>query len=239
MVYVNNERQSPPPLPPPPPPPPPLLPPPPPLLPPPPPPPPGRDNYKQELDSLQLLTQYIGPAKLIEPTASGVGSSSSSRTTVLEQQLNQLTDLYLDKTNNIDKMQGHRDSLLKAVAKDRIPNKLKIQIKPIVADNGCPIFQKKWTDCIRAAERMLINVLTDHLKSKIELANNQIREATKKAYFALRTMGNLTAEETGMVLTRALDEAEKQRKQKERVKAKKKTRGPTATEGQKTKKDSQ
>lgn len=48
---------------------------------------------------------------------------SGSRMTVRDHEMEKLKELYLDKTEHIDKMQGHGDSLLKAVAKDRIPNK--------------------------------------------------------------------------------------------------------------------
>lgn len=131
--------------------------------------------------------------------------------------------------------------MLKAVAKDRIPNKFRIQIKPVVAESNCPIFQKKWADCICAAERMLIKVLTDHLKNKIELANSQIREATKKTYFTLRTAGKFSVDETGRALANALNEAEKQRKTKreQRQKRKIEIQQQQKDKGKRPKKDSQ
>lgn len=63
-------------------------------------------------------------------------------------------------------MTGYRESFLRAVQRDRIPNKLRIQNKAIVVEADCPIFQRKWKEHIRKTEIRFIQILTDHLKNK-------------------------------------------------------------------------
>ena len=87
------------------------------------------DNFKDEFDSLHLLTQYIKLAKIQDATVTNnnPGPGNSQRT-VKDQEIDKLKETYLDKTDHIDKMQGHCNSLLKAVTQNRIPSKLKIQL---------------------------------------------------------------------------------------------------------------
>ena len=77
-------------------------------------------------------------------------------------------------------MQSHRDAHNRAVAWDKLPAKLRIQNKPIVADSDKLKFQQKWNECIRMAERNMVRVLTDHLTDRIQLTHHQIRENTEK-----------------------------------------------------------
>lgn len=80
-------------------------------------------------------------------------------------------------------MQSHHDALQRAMAREKIPDKLKIQAKLMLVESNCPKLQKNWKDCIRTAERNMVKVFTDHLEDKIETLNNQISDNTEKTFF--------------------------------------------------------
>lgn len=88
-------------------------------------------------------------------------------------------------------MRSHHDALQRAIARDKIPAKLKIQAKPMVAEGDCPKLQKRWKEVIREAEHNMVKVLTDHLEDKMETLNHQIRDTTEKTFLKLRATANL------------------------------------------------
>ena len=172
------------------------------------------EQLKEEFQSLRLLTQYIGPARKPPPSAPDAAASGSGGQdqTIQEMEARRLKDIFLEKTDRIDKMQSHHEALQRAVARDRIPAKLKIQAKPLVAEGECPKLLKKWTECVKDAERNMVKVLTDHLEDKIEVLNNQIRDTTEKTFLKLRATANLNTAQTTHLLNHTLGEAEKERK---------------------------
>lgn len=78
---------------------------------------------KQPKDLFQLLnilTKFIGPAK--KPLASASADCTPRSGATIEQ-----GSLFLEKTDHLDRMKSHHDALQRAVAKEKIPAKLKIQ----------------------------------------------------------------------------------------------------------------
>ena len=97
-------------------------------------------DSKGEFEALQLLTQYIGPRKPNPvPTARHWGSSSN----FVEQQMIRFKEVFLEKTDKLDRAWSHLDSLTRAVQKNRILNKLTINVKPLVIDKENPTFVRK------------------------------------------------------------------------------------------------
>ena len=119
--------------------------------------------------------------------------------------MKKIKELFLEKTDKLHKTQSHRDALNRAVARDKLPAKLQIQTKLIVADSDDPKFQQKWKDCIRTAERNMVRVLTNHLTDHIQLTCHQIKENTEKTFVTLRTRGNLNVADTNKAIKEALD----------------------------------
>ena len=52
-------------------------------------------------------------------------------------------EVFLEKTDKLDRVRSHLDSLTCAVQKDRILNKLRINVKPLVIDKENPTFVRK------------------------------------------------------------------------------------------------
>ena len=102
----------------------------------------------------------------------------------------------MEKIDKLDKIKGHHVALTRALARDKLPAKLRIQNKPIVMDSDNPKFQQKWRECIRTAERNMVKVLTDHLVERIQVVNHQIKDIIKRAFLALRIRANLDSKET-------------------------------------------
>ena len=136
-------------------------------------------------------------------------------------------------------MQSHRDALNRAVARDKLPAKLRIQTKPIVANSDDPKFQQKWKDCIRTAERNMVRVLTDHFTDHIQLIHHQIKENTEKTFVTLRTRGNLNVVDTNKAMKEALNQADKDRQARNQLRQKRKQESLQANQqkNKKAKKD--
>ena len=97
-------------------------------------------DSKGEFEALQLLTQYIGPRKPnLVPTARHGGSPSN----FMEQQMIRFKEVFLEKTDKLDRARSHLDSLTRAVQKNKILNKLRINVKPLVIDKENPTFMRK------------------------------------------------------------------------------------------------
>ena len=58
------------------------------------------------------------------------------------------------KTDQLDKMRAHHKSLNRAVACGKLPVKLRIKVKPVVAESNCPKFQKNWRESSRLSEML-------------------------------------------------------------------------------------
>lgn len=170
----------------------------------------GMDQLKQEFQDIGMLTQYIGQPSLTTPNRPSSQTTSQEASTV-DIEMKKIKELFLEKTDKLDKMQSHWDALNRAVARDKLPAKLRIQTKPIVADSDDSKFQQKWKDCIRRAERNMVRILTDHLMDHIQLTCYQIKENTEKTFVILRTRGNLNVADTNKAMKEALDQAEKDR----------------------------
>ena len=64
----------------------------------------------------------------------------------------QAEENFLEKTDKlmIDQARSHLDYLTRAIQKNRIPNRLKINVKPLVMNKENPAFQRKWNNTIRS-----------------------------------------------------------------------------------------
>ena len=74
-------------------------------------------------------------------------------------------------------MQSHHESLQKAVARDKILSKLRIQVKRVLAEGDCPKLQRNWTNCWK--DKWMKCSQTYQIADKIEILNIQIRDTTK------------------------------------------------------------
>ena len=139
---------------------------------------PSPSNLNKEFQHLGLLTQYLEPSRSQIELIPGNSSSQAPRS-VKNWELARVKNAYLEKTERIDKTSSHRGSLLRATARDRIPNILRVQNKPIVMEADCPKFQRRWREHIKKTELGFVQILTDHLKEKIDLAKHQLCKDTK------------------------------------------------------------
>ena len=174
-------------------------------------------QLQNEFKQLHLLTQYLEPAG--SKTQLNPNHINMTPATRKEMELAKVRANYLEKTDRIDKMAGHRESLVRAVQRDRIPAKLRVNNKPIVLEGDCPVFQKRWKDHARQAELGFVDILTTHLKSKINLAKTQLAEETEKSYVALRS-AKLPNTEVNHALNHTLEEANKERNQRNEARKK-------------------
>ena len=195
---------------------------------------PAADQLRQEFQDMGMLTQYIGQSSMATQNRPN-SHTNSHETNIVESETKKLKELFLEKTDKLDKMQSHRDALNRAVARDKLPAKLRIQTKPIVVDGDDPKFQQNWKDCIKTAERNMIKVLTDHLSDRIQMTRHQIKENTERTFVALRTRGNLNVDDTNRTMKDALDQADKDRQARNQMRLKRKQENLQANQ-QKSKK---
>ena len=83
--------------------------------------------------------------------------------------------------------------------------------KAIVLEGDCPVFQKNWKDHARQAELRFVNLLTTHLKSRIDQAKAQLVEETEKNYVAQRS-AKLPNAKVNLALKNTLEDAKQERK---------------------------
>ena len=158
----------------------------------------GVDVLRNEFESLGILTELIGPPKRVHsnPDTDSQPGDLHRR----QKEANRFKEMYLAKTDQLDKMRAHHQSLSRAVARGKLPLKLRINVKPVVANSNCPKFQKNWREAIRNAEKSMVKTLTDHLADKIETTNHQIRESAERTFMALRSTANHSPQETEELL---------------------------------------
>ena len=166
-----------------------------------------------------ILTQLIEPPRRVH-------NNPNNDSQLRELSKGQKEANRLAKTDQLDKMRAHHESLSRAVACGKLPVKLRIQVKPVVAESDCPKFQKNWGEVIRNAEKSMVKTLTDHLVYKIKMANHQIRESTKKRFVVLRSTTNLSPQETEELLKNTLNEAKTDRKARNEIRQKIKLKAP-------------
>ena len=182
---------------------------------------PAADQLRQEFQDMSMLTQYIGQTSIATPNRPG-NHTNTHEVNIVDAETKKLKELFLEKTDKLDKMQSNKDALNRAVARDKLPAKLRIQTRPIVVDSDDPKFQQKWKDCIKTAERNMVKVLTDHLSDRIQTTRHQIKENTEKTFVTLRTRGNLSTDDTNKTMKEALDQADKDRQARNQVRLKRK-----------------
>ena len=198
----------------------------------------GMDQLKKEFQDMGMLTQYIGQSSLTTPNRPSSQTTSQEASNV-DIEMKKIKELFLEKTDKLHKTQSHRDALNRAVTRDKLPAKPRIQTKLIVADSDDPKFQQKWKDCIRTAERNTVRVLTDHLTDHIQLTRHQIKENTEKTFVTLRTRGNLNVVDTNKAMKEALNQADKDRQARNQLRQKRKQESLQANQqkNKKAKKD--
>ena len=178
----------------------------------------SQSDPRGEFEALQLLTQYIGPRKPNPVQTSRHGDSPSN---LVDQHMSRFKEVFLEKTDKLDRARSHLDSLTRAVQKNRIPNKLRINVKPLVIDKENPTFVRKWNDAIRRAELELTKIIIEHLQDVIQQTNAIIRETTEKTYHALRA-ADITIDEAKKALEDTLKQADSARKAKNEARQKRK-----------------
>ena len=158
---------------------------------------------------IQLLTQFIGPPS--QPTGNGGHTSSSEMndSSVERQETDKLRRAFLQQTETMDRANNHLESLTKATERDRIPNKLRINVKPLVVNGNNPLFQREWSEVIAESLTKLIATLQRHFSRTARAANLKIRELTEEARNRLGTV--YSQEQTKTILEATLEEANKTR----------------------------
>ena len=69
------------------------------------------NQLKEVFNSLNILTQFIGPVKKA-PARAPMDRTARSRATLEEIESGKLKELFLEKNNKLDRMQSHRDALV-------------------------------------------------------------------------------------------------------------------------------
>jgi len=111
--------------------------------------PPGKNK-----EDFGLLTQLLEPKKSKRPAATN-------------RSLENFKQTFLEKTTTLDRARSHLESLSNTRDRDRIPNKLKIKIEPMVIDKDNHNFQNKWNDALQQCKKNLFSILIDHLNHTI------------------------------------------------------------------------
>ena len=193
----------------------------------------------QESESLQILTQYIGPPTETKNTGSKAINTTTNTTLSLEQQeLNSLKKIFLRETETMDRANSHAESLTRATERGRIPPKLRIDIKPMVINQNDPIFQKEWLEALDISQTTLIDTIKHHLNRTARAANIKIRENTELTRQRLKAQH--TEEETTRLLNNTLEEANsirnktKEERRKKKLENTQKRSGPPPNKKPKT-----
>ena len=74
-----------------------------------------------------ILTQLIGPTRRVHNNPND--DSQPRELSKGQKEANWLKDVYLTKTDQLDKMRAHHESLSRAVAHGKLLVKLRIQVK--------------------------------------------------------------------------------------------------------------
>ena len=122
----------------------------------------------------------------------------------------------------------------RTVQKNRIPNKLRINVKPLIIDKENPTFVRKWNDAICKAKLELTKIITEHLQDIIQWTIAIIYETTEKTYHALQA-ADIAIDEVEKALEDTLKEADYARKSNNKARQKRKLKA--AANNQKTKKN--
>lgn len=190
-------------------------------------PPPRPKTRAEEFESLQLLTQYIGPSRVSTPDQEDndePNDTSDEKTA----EMSKVKKLYLQRTETLDRAKSHLEALTNAVQRDRIPNKLRITVKPLIINREDPEledpeFQREWQKAIKQSETKLVGCLQNHLRKVIQTTNQEIRDDSEKAFNKLRD--TLGLEETDQLLKTTYKAADKERKErKEKTESRKRKR---------------
>ena len=137
-----------------------------------------------------------------QPISSEMNDSSIER-----QETGKLRRAFLQQTETMDRANNHLELLTKATKRGRIPNKLRINVKPLVVNGNDPNFQKEWSEAIAESQTKLITTLQRHLSKTARAANLKIRELTEQARNRLGTV--YLQEQTKTILEATLEEANK------------------------------
>ena len=102
-------------------------------------------EFDKEFDQLNLLTQYIGPGT----TDNNTPLTPSRQQRENEQGRSRFLGAHQDLVDMLDRATGHKVALERALALERTPAKLKINIKPLVIQCDDPIFVAKQPRSVR------------------------------------------------------------------------------------------
>ena len=138
--------------------------------------PPDNNNNEEEEEDVDwhLLTQYIGPATPVRNKP-----DSHTRGTLFQRELDKFKQCYKERIDTINRATSHREALQKAMEKGRTPQKLSINIKPLIMQKEDPEFKKNWEVAIKESEHKLIDTLIRHLTGVIIDTNRALRQDYK------------------------------------------------------------
>ena len=146
-----------------------------------------------------LLTQLLEPKKSRRPASTSASLENFKQT-------------FLEKTTTLDRARAHLESLANARDRDRIPNKLKINIEPLVIDKDNRNFRNKWNDELRKCEKNLLSLLIDHLNHTIADTISTIRSKSDQCLDELKR--TQTEDQAKSSLQTILEDAEKTRQER-------------------------
>lgn len=141
-------------------------------------------GHDEDFDSFGVLTQFIGPVK-----------EQTNRVDALNQTSNELEllkKLYIEKTTTLDRATNHKEALQSSLAKGKTPNKLQINIKPLVVNREDLAFISKWNQITKQCETDLTNCLINHLDKVAEESRQQIRSVCNETYMEIKKKNDPT-----------------------------------------------
>ena len=116
----------------------------------------------------------------------------SETVTIMEN----LKRFYVDKTTTLDRATKHLEPLQAATEKGKTPNKMKINVKPLVIQKDDAQFQSEWNEVITTSEKAMVQCLMAHLIRIATTTRNNIREESNKAYLKLKQLDPTNAKST-------------------------------------------
>ena len=191
-----------------------------------------QNDKEDDLATLGLLTQYIGPLK----TNPNKPSSKTSEDRRILNLTEQLKDDYVELTEDLDRATSHLESLRKAITRGRTPTGLKITLRPMVMHRDDPTFTRDWDETIKRCENEIITTIIKHLQRIVENRGNTIRGNTERCYKAIKTINPNKAKLEIEKTLKMADEAHQKKKDTKR-KQKLEAKTPKWKNNKKTRKE--
>ena len=142
------------------------------------------EEHEYDIDNLGLLTQYIGPRPSHQKTSTT--NTEDQPTELIEREMKAFKEKYAQETHSLDRACNHWEALKAAQAKNKIPAKLQITVKPQVINKEQPEFSNKWNSIVKTAEKDMMQCIIQHLESTQSDTRDSIRAISNETLNNLR-----------------------------------------------------